>query len=114
MTDTLQLEDTIQLRDLHDAPKLLVEWSPRWQEFVTSIRPAFARSGPRLAGEAPHGIFPYAGLLASLLLEAFIVFVLIVIPKEIAKLRPYAAPKVQPYEVIYYSGDELPRTEDLG
>ena len=41
-------------------------------------------------------------------------FVLIVIPKEIAKLRPYAAPKVQPYEVIYYSGDELPRTEDLG
>ncbi|MGB6801306.1 MAG: hypothetical protein WBE31_03510 [Candidatus Sulfotelmatobacter sp.] len=114
MTDTLQLEDPIELRDLHDAPKLLIEWSPRWQEFVTSIRPAFARSGARLAGEAPHGIFPYAGLLASLLLEAFIVFVLIVIPKEIAKLRPYAPPKVQPYEVIYFSGDELPRTEDLG
>ena len=33
---------------------------------------------------------------------------------EIAQLRPYAPPKVRPYEVIYYSGDELPRTEDLG
>jgi hypothetical protein len=114
VTDTLQLEDPIQLRDLHDAPKLLIEWSPRWQEFVTSIRPAFARSGARLAGEAPHGIFPYAGMFASLLLEAFMLFILIIIPKEIAKLRPYAPPKVQPYEVIYYSGDELPRTEDLG
>jgi hypothetical protein len=114
VTDTLQLEEATELRDLHDAPKLLVEWSPRWQDFVTSIRPAFARSGARLAGEAPHGIFPYAGMLAALLLEAFILFVLIVIPKEIAKLRPYAPPKVQPYEVIYYSGDELPRTEDLG
>jgi hypothetical protein len=114
VTDTLQLEDAIALHDLHDAPKLLVEWSPRWQDFVTSIRPAFARSGARLAGEAPHGIFPYPGMLASLLLEAFILFVLIVIPKEIAKLRPYAPPKVRPYEVIYYSGDELPRTEDLG
>jgi hypothetical protein len=114
VTDTLQLEDPLELRDLHDAPKLLVEWSPRWQDFLTSIRPAFARSGARLAGEAPHGIFPYPGMLAALLLEAFVLFVLIVIPKEIAKLRPYAPPKVQPYEVIYYSGDELPRTEDLG
>ena len=114
MTDTLQLEDTIELRHLHDAPKLLIEWSPRWQDFITSIRPAFARSGARLAGEAPHGIFPYRGTLAALLLEAFLVFVVIVLPREIDKLRPYAAPKVRPYEVIYYSGDELPRTEDLG
>jgi hypothetical protein len=114
VTDTLQLEEAAELRDLHDAPKLLVEWTPRWQDFVTSIRPAFARSGARLAGEAPHGIFPYSGMLVALLLEAFMLFVLIVIPKEIAKLRPYAPPKVRPYEVIYYSGDELPRTEDLG
>jgi len=111
VTDTLQLEDSIQL---HDAPKLLVEWSSRWEEFVTSIRPAFARSGARLAGEAPHGIFPYRGMLASLLLEALLVFVAIVVPREIDRLRPYAPPKLQPDEVIYYSGDELPRTEDLG
>jgi hypothetical protein len=111
VTDTLQLEEAIQL---HDAPKLLVEWSSPWQEFVTSIRPAFARSGARLAGEAPHGLFPYRSLLASLLLEAFLLFVVAVLPGQIARLRPYSPPKLQPYEVIYYSGDELPRTEDLG
>jgi hypothetical protein len=111
--ETLQLED-VAIIELHDAPKLLVEWSPRWEEFVTSIRPAFARSGARLAGEAPHGIFPYRGLLASLLLEAFLLFIVAVVPRQIARLRPYSAPRMQPDEVIYYSGDELPRTEDLG
>lgn len=114
MTDTLQLEDTIELRDLHDAPRLLVEWSSPWHEFVTSIGPAFARSGARLAGEAPHGLFPYRGLIGSLLLQAFLLFVIMVLPRQIARLRPYAAPKLRPLEVIYYSGDELPRTEDLG
>lgn len=112
MTGTLQLEE--RAIELHRAPKLLVEWSPRWEEFVTSIGPAFARSGPRLAGEAPHGVFPYRGLFSALLLEALLIFVLAVLPREIARLRPYAAPKITPYEVIYYSGDELPRTEDVG
>jgi hypothetical protein len=114
VTETLQLEEPIELRDLHDAPKLLVEWSPRWQDFVTSIRPALARSGARLAGEAPHGIFPYPGMLAWWLLQLLFLFAVIVIAPRIAELRPYAAPKVRPYQVIYYSGDELPRTEDLG
>ncbi len=112
MTGTLQLEQ--RATELHRAPKLLVEWSPRWEEFVTSIRPAFARSGPRLAGEAPHGVFPYRGLLSALLLEALLIFIFAVLPREIAHLRPYAAPKLTPYEVVYYSGDELPRTEDVG
>jgi hypothetical protein len=109
--ETLQLEE---LATLHDAPKLLVEWSPRWQEFTTSIRPAFSRSAPRLAGEAPFGILPYRGLIASLLLEAFLIFVVIVLPREVANLRPYAAPRIQREEVIYYSANELPRTQDLG
>jgi len=111
VTDTLQLEPTTHL---HDAPKLLVEWSPRWHEFVTSIRPAFARSGARLAGEAPHGLFPYRGLFASWVLEALLLFAVIIIPREVNRLRPYAPPRLQPNEVIYYSGDELPRIEDLG
>ncbi len=111
MTDTLQLEGAIHL---HDAPKLLVEWTPRWQDFVTSIRPALARSGARLAGEAPHGLFPYRGMAASWLLQALLVVVLMVFPREIARLRPYAPPRLQPDEVIYYSADELPRVEDLG
>ena len=115
MTETLQLDEVkiIQMQ-LDDAPKLLIEWSSRWDEFVTSVGPALARSGPRLAGEAPHGVFPYRGMLASLLLQAFLLFVVAVLPRQIDRLRPYAAPKVRPYEVIYYSGDELPRTDDLG
>jgi hypothetical protein len=108
--ETLQPEE---LTTLHDAPKLLVEWSPRWHEFTTSIGPAFSRSAPRLAGEAPFGILPYRGLIASLLLEAFLVFVVIVIPREVDHLRPYAAPRIQAEEVVYYSADELPRTRDL-
>lgn len=113
MSQTLQLEEIVIIQ-LHDAPKLLVEWSSRWDDFVTSIGPAFSRSGPRLAGEAPFGILPYRGLIASFLLESFLLFVLLVLPRQIDRLRPYAAPRVRPYEVIYYSGDELPRTEDLG
>ncbi len=111
MTTTLQLEEPTALLD---APKLLVEWSPRWHEFTTSIRPAFSRSGARLAGEAPHGIFPYPGLIAAWFLEALLLFAIILIPREVNRLRPYSAPHLQPDEVIYYTGDELPRIEDLG
>jgi hypothetical protein len=113
VTQSLQL-DEIKVIELHDAPRLLVEWSPRWEDFVTSIGPAFTRSGRRLAGEAPYGVLPYRGMLAAVLLEAFLLFVVIVIPRQIAQLRPYAPPKVEPYKVIYYSGNELPRVEDLG
>jgi hypothetical protein len=113
LTETLQLEE-IRIIQLDDAPKLLVEWSSRWDEFFTSIGPAFARSGPRLAGEAPHGSFPYQGMLGALLFELFLLFVVLILPRQIDRLRPYAPPKIAPYEVIYYSGDELPRTEDLG
>ncbi len=49
-----------------------------------------------------------------MLLQAFLLFVVMILPGKIAQMRPYAVPKVRPYEVIYYSGDELPRTEDLG
>jgi hypothetical protein len=113
MPVTLQLEE-VAIIPLHDAPQLLVEWSPRWEGFVTSIGPAFARSGGRLAGEAPDTLMPYRGMLKSFSLQFLVLFVLIVLPHQIDRLRPYAAPKVQSYDVIYYSGDELPRTEDLG
>jgi hypothetical protein len=113
LTEALQLEE-VRIICLDDAPKLLVEWSSPWHEFVTSIRPAFARSGARLAGEAPHGLFPYGGMVSALLMEAFLFFVVLILPGKIASLRPYSVPKVRPYDVVYYSGDELPRTEDLG
>jgi hypothetical protein len=53
-------------------------------------------------------------MLVTLAAEAFAIFVIIILPFEIAKMRPYAAPLPQSHDVIYYTGDELPRTEDLG
>ena len=111
MIKTLQVEERIEL---HDAPKLVVEWSSRWHEFVGSIRPALARSERRLAGEAPFGLVPLRVMIPSFLLEAFVIFIAIVVQVKIEELRPYVAPRISSHDVIYYSGDELPRTEDLG
>jgi len=115
VTQTLQVEVKVAVcGQMHDVPKLLVEWSSPWQEFVSSVGPALARSQSRLAGEAPYGIFPYRGMIPCLLLEAFLIFAAIVIRVKIQELRPYIAPRFSHRDVIYYSGDELPRTEDLG
>jgi len=111
LIETLQLEPTIEV---HDAPKLLVQWSSPWQEFVSSVGPALAKSDARLAGEAPFGLVPYRIMVPSYVLEAFLIFAAIAIQVKIAELRPYVAPRISPHDVIYYSGDELPRTEDLG
>jgi hypothetical protein len=95
-------------------PRLLVEWSSPWEEFKTSLRPALKKSPKHLAGEAPVGIFPYRGMLMTWVLEALALFLLIVIPARIASLQPYTPPPIQKWDVIYYTGDELPRTEDAG
>ena len=99
---------------MNDAPKLLVEWSSPWEEFVTAIRPALAKSPKRLAGEARAGLFPYRGMLASWVCEVLLIIAAIVLPAKLAMMRPYSPPQLPKYDVIYYSGDELPRTEDLG
>jgi hypothetical protein len=99
---------------VNDAPKLLVEWSSPWEEFVTAIRPALARSPEHLAGEARTGLFPYRGMLASWAAEVALLIAVIVIPAKLASMRPYSPPPLPKYDIIYFSGDELPRTEDLG
>ena len=53
-------------------------------------------------------------MLAALVLELLLLLVALVVPRQIMRMRPYAAPRLSADEVIYYSGDELPRTEDLG
>jgi Gram-negative bacterial TonB protein C-terminal len=111
VSETLQLEEAVELPD---APKLLVEWSPRWREFVGSIRPAMARSERRLAGEAPFGLLPLRIMVPSYVLEAFLIFAAIAIHVKITQMRPFVVPRLSQHDVIYYSGDELPRTEDLG
>ncbi|HZQ96477.1 MAG TPA: TonB family protein [Candidatus Sulfotelmatobacter sp.] len=115
MSETLQLEKVIVIREPHhDTPRLLVEWSSRWQDFVSSIGPALSRSESRLAGEAPFGLIPLRIMIPSYVLEAFVIVAAIAIQVKIEQLRPQVLPRITSHDVIYYSGDELPRTEDLG
>jgi len=115
MTEVLNGEaQEVQSEVLHATPKLLIEWSSPWEEFVTSIGPAVRPSPKRLAGEAPVGMFPYKGMTAGWLLEALLLIALVVIPAKLATLRPKLPPATPKYDVIYYSGDELPQTEDTG
>ena len=95
-------------------PRLLVEWSSPWEEFKTAWRPALSRSPKALAGEAPVGIFPYRGLLSAWVLECLIIFAIIVLPARIASMQPYTPPPRPKWDVIYYTGDELPQTADRG
>jgi hypothetical protein len=99
---------------VNDAPKLLVEWSSPWEEFRSALRPALQRSPRRLAGEAHAGLFPYRGILITWSGEALLMFLLIWVPFKLASMRPYQPPPRPKYDVIYFSGDELPQTEDLG
>ena len=99
---------------MNDELKLLVEWSSPWREFVTSIRPALGKSPQRLAGEARSGLFPYNGMLLGWAVEGALLIALIVLPARLAFMHPYQPPPMPKYDVIYYSGDELPQTEDLG
>jgi hypothetical protein len=108
---------TVQLtpvKSLHDVPQLLIPWSSRWDDFITSIRPALRKSPRPLAGEAPIQIFPFRGMVAAWVLESALLTAAIVIPAKLASLQPYVPPVRPKYDVIYFSGDELPQTEDIG
>lgn len=99
---------------MNDGPKLLVEWSSRREEFLTAIGPALGRSPKRLAGEAQTGLFPYWGILVSWAFELLLLVAVIVIPGKLASMQPYEAPAKPKYDIIYYTGNELPKTEDVG
>ncbi|MGE5056570.1 MAG: energy transducer TonB [Acidobacteriota bacterium] len=115
MSHTLQVGKVVLFREpRQDLPKLQVEWSSRWHDFVTSIKPALSRSEARLAGEAPFGLIPLRIMVPSYVLEAFLIVAAIAIQVKIEQLRPQVVPRISSHDVIYYSGDELPRTEDLG
>ena len=97
---------------MNDAPKLLIEWSSPWQEFVEAIRPALSPSPPRLRMEAHVGLFPVRGMVCALLLEAVALATAIAHPARVVESALQSTP--QTHEVIYFSADELPQTEDLG
>lgn len=99
---------------LPEPPRLLVEWTSPWEEFKSAVRPALSRSPKRLAGEAPTGLFPYRNLLATMAVEALLIWVAIILPGRLEALRPHAPPSLPKYDVLYYYGDELPQTRDNG
>jgi len=97
-----------------EPPRLLVEWSSRWEEFKSAFGPALTRAPKALAGEAPIGIFPYRGMLACWLLECLLLIAIIVLPERFQSLQLPPPPARLHWDVIYYSGDELPQTQDRG
>ncbi len=97
-----------------DPPRLLVEWSSPWEEFKSAWRPALTRTPKALAGEAPIGIFPYRGILAGWLIECLLLLALILLPSRFISLDLPLPPNSPQQDVIYYSGDELPQTQDRG
>jgi hypothetical protein len=97
-----------------EPPRLLVEWSSPWEEFKSALRPALARPPKALAGEAPIGMFPYRGMLACWVLECLLLIAIIVLPEHFVSLEIPLGPTQPQRDVIYYSGDELPQTQDRG
>ncbi|HMC61511.1 MAG TPA: hypothetical protein VKJ01_20135 [Candidatus Solibacter sp.] len=98
---------------MNDAPQLLIEWSSPWEEFVAALGPALRRSPPRVGFETRAGLFPWRGMIAVLLLEIAVLVATIVMPfKGIQPTTSQATPPAP--DVIYFSANELPRTEDLG
>lgn len=98
------------------APNFLIEWEPRWQAFSTALRPALERSPAHLAGELKPGLFPISGMVTCWLLEFALLIAIITIPSAMERMgvfQPPPMPKPK-YDVIYFSGDELPKTNDAG
>ncbi len=98
---------------MSDDLKLLVEWSNPWEEFRTAIGPALGRSATPLAGEAHTGLWPYRGMAATWVLEALLLLAVIVLPGKYEALHPTVHSPAK-YDVLYFSGDELPQTKDFG
>jgi hypothetical protein len=97
---------------VNDAPQLLIEWSSPWEEFVAAIGPALRRSPPRLGFETRAGLFPWRGMIAVLLLEIAALVATIVMPLKGIQPTVSQTPPPTP-DVIYFSSDELPQTQDL-
>lgn len=110
LSEQLQLEERVPEKEL----QLLVPWSSPWPEFRTAIGPAFARSPRPLAGEARSGLFPFRNMPLVCLAEFLLLAVWVVLPGKLAQMRPKLPPAPPKYDVLYFSADELPRTEDNG
>ena len=110
MSKELQLEEEASERPL----QLLVPWSSPWQEFRTAIGPALGPSPRPLAGEARSGLFPFRNMPLVCLVEFLLLAMWAILPGKLAQMRPKLPAAPPKYDVLYFSADELPRTEDNG
>jgi len=110
LSEQLQVEEQIPVKDL----QLLVQWSSPWHEFHTAIGPALARSPRPLAGEARSGLFPSRNMPLVCLAEFLLLVAWAILPGKLAEMRPKMPAAPPKYDVLYFSADELPRTEDNG
>ena len=104
----------LQIEAAEPELKLLIEWSRPWPDFVSSIRPAFSHSELPLAGEIATSVFPVRNLIAAWSAEILLLLALIFLPTKLGWIHPYVPLPHPKWDVIYYSGKELPQTEDAG
>ena len=93
-------------RDLN----LLLEWSSPWSEFCSSIGPALRPSPPKMRTEAQPGLFPGREMLLVLLVEVAALAAVMARPASITERDQALAP--QTHDILYFTADELPRTDD--
>ncbi len=110
MSKELEIEEQAPEKEL----QLLVPWSSPWEEFRSAIGPALAQSPRPLAGEARSGLFPIRNLVLVCVAEFLILTVLSIFPAKLAQMRAKMPTAPAKYDVLYFSADELPRTEDNG
>lgn len=105
---------------MKSGPNLLVQWEPRWQAFVTSIKPALSRSRAPLALECDVGLKPGKSTLASALMHFSVVlfFALVFVhalgSRAYEHVDPYSSFNPADYHIIYYRGQEMPEMHDAG
>ena len=58
--------------------------------------------------------FPDRGMLAALAIEILLLIAAILLPARLASMRAFQPAAPPKYDVIYFSGDELPQMEDAG
>jgi hypothetical protein len=99
--------------DSFPEPKLLLEWEPRWRNFVSSVRPAVARSAARLEAECDRTLALVHGPLTSFVLH-FSAVALLFLPLAHSSRVRLQNPLGKGSEVIYFSGPYLPELTDRG
>jgi hypothetical protein len=94
--------------------RLLIEWEPRWAGFKSALRPALHRSAPPLQGECPLGAKTAPTLRLTVLLHLAAILVLVIVPLQVRRLERLMAASPKQYQVIYYPGQNLPEMNDVG